>query len=384
MTIPCQRHRFDIPDDVHYLNCAYMSPLADQVSAAIAKGAAYKARPWTYTPDLFFSISEAFRERCARLVGAEARDMAIIPSASYGLAVAAQNLPLAKGQEVVTLEAQFPSNVYGWRTMAARVGAKIVTARRSGGSWTDAVLGAIAPATGIVAVPHCHWVDGGALDLIAIGEACRAVGAALVLDLTQSLGAMPFDLAAVQPDFMVAACYKWLLGPYGIGMMYVAPRWQDGRPIEENWMNRIGSENFARLTDYQDGYQPGARRYDMGEKSNPPLLMGASAALDLIDQWGAGNIADTLGARTATLAEAARLMGLTARDEPDRAAHFLSLGFPGGMPDDLPERLAASRVFVSARGTSLRVTPHLWTTDEDAQRLIGVLRTCSQPVASGT
>ncbi len=374
MIIPCQRHRFNIPDDIHYLNCAYMSPLADSVSAAMAEGAAYKERPWTYTPDLFFSIAEAFRERAARLLGSSADDIAIIPSVSYGLAVAAKNLPLASGQQIVVLDAQFPSNVYGWQARADAAGAHLVTAARGTGTWTEAVLAAIGPDTAIAALPQCHWADGGALDLVAIGRACRRVGAALVLDLTQSLGAMPLDLQAVRPDFVVAACYKWLLGPYGIGILYAAPGWQGGTPLEENWMNRAGSQDFSRLTDYRQDYQPGARRYDMGEKSNPPLLMGASAALDLILDWGVENIAETLGARNAKLASAARDMGLTAQEEPARAAHFLSLGFPAAIPGGLPERLAAQKLFVSARGTSLRVTPHLWTTDGDADRLVELLR----------
>ncbi len=373
--IPSQRHRFAMPDDVHYLNCAYMSPIANDVRDAIIKGAQFKEQPWTYKPTDFFSYPEAFRGRAATIMGADADCVAIIPSASYGLATAARNLPLARGQTIIVLADQFPSNLYIWRERARETGAKIVVAQRDAdAAWTDAVLAAIDQNTAIVAVPNCHWADGGMVDLVAVGKACRAVGAALVLDLTQSLGAMPFDVAQVQPDFAITACYKWLMGPYSLGVMYVAPHYHDGAPIEHSWINRAGAEDFSRLVDYRDDFQPGARRYDMGEKSNTPLLMGATAAIDMLLEWGVPAIADTLAIKTTAIADAARAIGLTAAPIGVRAAHFLSLGFPDGVPDGLTDRLATENIFVSLRGTSLRVTPHLYNDDADAARLIEVLQ----------
>ncbi len=373
--IPCQRDRFDIPRDVAYLNCAYMSPLAKEVTAAAAKGTALKAAPWTYRPADFFAHTEATRARFAALAGGSADDYAIVSSVSYGLAVAARNLPLRPGQKIVVLADQFPSNLYVWREHAAACGAEIVTVQRGEGeAWTPAVLAAIAPDTGIVALPNCHWADGGFVDLEAVGAACRAVGAALVLDLTQSIAALPFDVARVQPDFMVAACYKWAMGPYGIGMLYVAPKHHGGTPIEHNWMNRTGSDDFARLVDYRDDFMPGARRFDMGEKANPPLLMGAAAGIDMLLGWGIANVAETLGARNIALGKAAEEIGLRAPDPASRAPHFLSLGFPGDVPAKLPERLAEENVFVSLRGRSLRVTPHVYNDDADCERLIAVLK----------
>lgn len=373
--VPCQRERFDIPRDVAYLNCAYMSPLAREVSDAAGKGMALKAAPWTYKPADFFAHTETARSRFAALAGGSPNDFAVVPSVSYGLAVAARNLPLRHGQDIVVLADQFPSNLYVWREHAVACGARIVTVTREAGeAWTPAVLAAIGPDTGLVAVPNCHWADGGVVDLDAVGAACRAVGAALVLDLTQSLGALPFDADRVRPDFMVAACYKWSMGPYGIGMLYVAPKHQGGTPIEHNWMNRAGSEDFSRLVDYRNDFQPGARRFDMGEKANPPLLMGAAAAIDMLLGWGIANIAETLGDRNLALGDAARGIGLLAPDPATRAPHFLSLGFPGDVPEGLPERLADKNVFVSLRGRSLRVTPHLYNDDADCERLIAVLK----------
>lgn len=375
--IASQRHRFAIPEGVHYLNCAYMAPLSHAVSAAMVEGARRKETPWAIRPGDFFAVTERFREAAARLAGVSQDTLAIVPSVSYALAIAAANLPVRAGQRIVTLADQFPSNIYVWRDLAERSGSDVVTVRRDpDASWTDAVLAAIGPDTAVVAVPHCHWADGRVVDLVAVGEACRAVGSALVLDLTQSLGAFPIDLAAVRPDFAVAACYKWLMGPYGLAMLHVAPAHHAGRPIEHNWMNRAGSDDFSRLVDYRDDFQPGARRFDMGEKANPPLLEGGTAAIEFLLEFGVDGIAETLASKTSAIAEEAGEYGLSSAQLGIRAPHFLSLDLPGTCPDGLVDELAARQVHVSLRGRSLRVTPHLYNTDADAAALLDTLRGC--------
>ena len=377
MAIADQRHRFAIPDDVHYLNCAYMAPLGRDVSAAMVEGARLKEQPWNFRPADFFRVTEQFRSKAAGLAEVPADCVAVVPSVSYGLAVAAANLPMAKGQAVVTLGDQFPSNVYVWQEKAKACGGEVIAVERpSQDCWSEAVLDAIGPDTAIVAVPHNHWADGRIVDLEAVGEKARHHGAALVLDLTQSLGAMPLDFAAVRPDFAVAACYKWLMGPYGIGMLYVDPRHHGGRPIEHNWINRAGSEDFARLVDYRDDFQPGARRFDMGEKSNAPLLMGAGVGIDFLMEFGIEVIAQELARRTEAIAGKAHALGLTSAPIGTRAPHFLSLGFPEVVPDGLTERLAERQVHVSLRGSSLRVTPHLYNTARDSEVLLDTLRAC--------
>ena len=372
--IASQRHLFSIPDEVHYLNCAYMAPLSHAVSAAMVEGARLKEQPWNFLPPDFFRVTEEFRGKAAKLARVSEENIAVVPSVSYGLAVAAANLPLEKGQRIITLGDQFPSNVYPWQELANRNGGEVVAVQRPSQScWTQAVLEAIDDDTAIAALPNCHWADGRVVNLAAVGEKCRSVGAALVLDLTQSLGAMPIDFAAVQPDFAVSACYKWLMGPYGIAMLYADPKHHGGEPIEHNWINRAGSQDFTRLVDYRSDYQPGARRFDMGEKSNAPLLMGAGSGIDFLLQHGVDAIAETLAGTTQGVADRAARLGLVSAPIGTRAAHFLSLEFPDGLPDGLTDRLAKAQVFVSARGQSLRVTPHLYNNDADCEALLATL-----------
>ena len=372
-----QRHLFDIPHEVAFLNCAYISPLPKASLMAGEQGLRRKSRPWTVAPADFFTSSETVRKLFADLINAQADDIAFTAAVSYGMAQAAHNIQIKNTQTIVTLSEQFPSNVYPWLDLAERTGAAFVSVPRPGDDdWTSALLSFIDRSTGIVAVPHCHWTDGGLIDLEAIGAACRRVGAVLCVDATQSVGALPLDVKRVDPDFLAVASYKWLLGPYSLGFLYVAPRWQDGRPIEHNWIARKDSENFAGLVNYSAEFQAGARRFDVGERSNFALMPVAEASLKLLSKWTVPRIFETLRLRTAAIAERAYgEFGISSVPAHRRAGHYLGLRFSGGIPSDLPMRLAAADVYVSVRGQAMRVTPHVWNTDDDVEKLFTVLKT---------
>jgi selenocysteine lyase/cysteine desulfurase len=210
--------------------------------------------------------------------------------------------------------------------------------------------------------------------LVAIAARCREVGAALVLDLTQSLGAAPFSVQEVQPDFMISAGYKWLCGPYTLGMLYAAPQWQGGSPLEHNWIARKQSEDFRNLVNYQDDFQSGARRYDMGERSNFVLVPMALVAARQLLEWTVPEITETLRELTSVVAEFGREFGLEVLPEVERAPHFLGLRNPNGWSHDLGTALVERKVFVSFRGEWMRVSPHLYNTPEDVERLFAELR----------
>ncbi len=375
--IPCQRQLFDLPDDVAYLNCAYMSPLMHPVAEAGRAAIATKMRPWGTFAEDFFAGPDEFRALAAQLMHATAADIAIVPSVSYGVASAVLNLDPKPDGEILLLQDDFPSDVYSWRRFAHEKQLRIRTVEQPESASPDltaAVLSAIGPRTRVVSVPQVHWTNGLKLDLVRIGQAARASGAALVLDLTQSLGAIPVDIQAIDPDFAMAACYKWLLGPYGIGVLYVAPRHQQGRPLEEGWIARKNSANFAGLVDYQDEYQSGAVRFDMGERSQFQLLPMAVAGMRQILAWGVEDIAASLGLLTARMGEEASAMGLAVAPAELRAPNYLGIAFSGGPPPNLLANLRARNVHVSVRGSSVRVTPYLYNNDSDIERFFSALQ----------
>lgn len=375
MKLSCQRGLFDIPDDVAYLNCGYMSPLMKPVRDAAVDGLSRKAHPWEIAASDFFTGSDALRAAFAGLINARADDIAIVPAVSYGISTAARNLPLFTGQTVIVVEDQFPSNVYPWRERARETGARVRTVPRPpDGRWTPAVLEAIDGDTAIVALPHCHWTDGGLFDLEQLGQVCRNRGIGLSLDVTQSLGVLPLDVSRIQPDFLSCAAYKWLMGPYSIGFLYASERWQhEGSPIEHNWIHRKNAEDFARLVDYQDDFEPGARRFDVGERSNFALVPAAEAAVRQILEWGVDDVRETIEEMADGIVERLAPLGLTALPKDLRAPHYLGLRTEAGLPPRLLLELARRNVFVSVRGDSIRVTPHVYNTPEDIDRFMRAL-----------
>ncbi|MFP2927009.1 aminotransferase class V-fold PLP-dependent enzyme [Pyxidicoccus sp. 3LG] len=374
MPLPSQRHLFELPEGVTYLNCAYMSPQLRSVRAAGEAALGLKAHPWRVKAEDFFTGSEALRGLFAKLVGTDAAGVALVPSASYGMAVAAANLRVREGQRLVVLAEEFPSNFYPWRECARPAKADVVTvARPTDGDWTRAVLAEMDERCALVAVPHCHWTDGSWVDLARVGQRAREVGAMLAVDATQSLGALPLDVGTVRPDFLVAAGYKWLMGPYSQGYLYVAPQHREGVPLEHNWLLRQGSEDFSRLVDYRDAYQPGARRFDVGERSNFQLVPMATAALEQLLAWGVEDLQSTLRALTNRIARGAVELGLEVAPEAHRVGHLIGLRRRGGYSPGVAQRLAAQDIHVSVRGDNLRVSPHLYNTPEDVDRLLTAL-----------
>lgn len=372
--LPNQRHLFGIPEGVTYLNCAYMSPLMLHVVEAGNAGLARKVRPWEIAADDFFTQTEEVRCLAARLFHCEAGHIALVPSAGYGIETAARNIPVQRGQKILVLAEQFPSNVYPWRRVAQENGAEMVTVPwPEDGDWTSAVLARLTDGVAVAALPHTQWTSGGLLDLERIGAECRRRGSALVLDLTQSLGAYPFDAARVQPDFAVAAGYKWLLSPYSTGVLYVAPKWQSARPLEEGWIQRDNARRFAELIQYTARYQQGARRFDIGECSNFALLPGMLAALQQLIEWGIPEISATIGALTARLEDR---VGMSAMPRRHRAPHYLCLRAESLPIEHLARRLAEERIYISVRGSSIRITPHIYNSAEDVDRLAAILAAC--------
>lgn len=372
--IPCQRHLFAFPDDVAYFNCAYTAPLMRTAAAAGQRAIEDKNTPWCIASGDFFETGEENRTLFSQLVDGTPDQVAIIPAVSYGIALAAKNIPIEPGQSILVLQDQFPSNVYPWHRLAAEKGAAIITVSRPADQdWTAAVLAAIDDKVAITALPNCHWTDGTVLDLVRIGEKCRALGSALFIDAIQSLGALPFSVRDVQPDFLATGAHKWLLGAYGYGFCYVDAKWLDGRPLEENWLNREASEDFSRLVDYRNGYQPGARRFDVGGGSSFFLAPVVKAALTQILAWGVTDIAATLRTLTGQIATRAADLGFQVAPQKMRAPHMLGLYLPAGLPGDLPARFAAQNVYASVRGDAIRVAPHLYNTPADIDRLFAVL-----------
>lgn len=371
-----QRHLFDIPDDIAYFNCAYYSPQLNESRNRLIGGVLSKSHPWERTPPDFFTDSETLRKLAAGIFGGESDGYAIVPAASYGFSAAARAVEpqLGKGDSILILEEGFPSNILPWTRVAMEQGAKVITVPVPGdGNWTQAIIDRIDESVKVIALYTCHWTNGAYIDLVSIRNAIGNPEIILAIDATQSLGAMPFSLEQVRPDFLVAAGYKWLLCPYGFSIMYVSERWRNSRPLEESWQARKNAEDFGSLVNCSDKYMRGARRFDVGQKGTPTILPGVITALEQIKAWGVGNISDSLRGINNKIADHLSGLGFQLPDNSQRSPHMFGATIPEGYKGNLVAELSRRKIYISQRGNAVRFSPHLHISDQDLNRLLETL-----------
>jgi selenocysteine lyase/cysteine desulfurase len=321
---------------------------------------------------------ETIRATAAGFIGANADDIAIVHSAAYGVATAAANLAITASTRILLIEGEFPSQSLEWARQAQRTGAMLdVVPRPEDDDWTAALLRRIEhpglPPIGIAALTPLMWTDGTLIDLERLVPALRQQGAAIVVDATQAVGVLPVDVARLAADYLVFPTYKWLLGPYTLAFLYVAPARQQGTPLEHYGANRIGGG--GSFTGRLGESVPTARRFDMGQRNNPVNLPMALAGMALVQGWGRDAISERQRMVTDLLAECAEGCGLRPIPRALRAPHILGLEPPAGMATaDLVAALAEQGVYVAERGGRIRIGAHVFNDEEDVALFASALK----------
>lgn len=374
-----QRHLFDIPRDICYLNAAGWSPLplATQAAARIAVGR--KGQPWKLAASFATEQNERTRAAAARLINSAPDDVALVSSIAYGVATAAKALTVPRGTRVLVLENDHTSPVLEWMTRTEDQGFTLDTvAQPADGDWTSAVLGAIdrpgAPPVSIASIASVHWSDGGVINLEAVAKALRRQGALFLIDATHGAGVLALDVSKLDPDFVFFPTYKWLLGPYGRAFMYVAKRHQNGVPLEQTSYGRrsVKAEQETYFLDTR--YLPDARRFDMGERDHFISMEMASIGMEMMAGWGAYAVAERLKSVTTSIADGLLDAPVTVHRAEFRAPHILSLGFKNGMPANLVDALAADGIHVAPRLGRMRISPHVYNDEADVERFVTGLK----------
>jgi len=194
------------------------------------------------------------------------------------------------------------------------------------------------------------------------------------VDGTQWVGALPFDVRRVRPDFLTFATYKFLLGPYRLAFLYAGSHWHtDGQPLEHHAWNRVGGDKSDFYTVDVPAFLPGARRFDMGERSDFAVLPVAIAALRLIREWTVEEVYARLRHLNQTIWDEAGRRGLTISDERHRAPHIAIIELGDRLTDGLMDTLKREDIHVTLRGTKMRISPHVYNDEKDIRRLFGKL-----------
>ncbi len=376
-----QKHLFNLDENITYLNGAYMSPQLKSVEAIGVACVQKKSKPYQISGEDFFTEKVILKKRFARLIEtSDYETIAIIPSVSYGIAIAVNNILFEKGDEIIVLEEQFPSNYYAWKDLENEKGVVIKTIaapeiqQGRGKIWNERILEAINQKTKCIAIPHCHWADGTLFNVKAIRERSNEIGAYLVIDATQSVGALPFSVKNIKPDALICGGYKWLMGAYGLGVAYYGERFHHGKPLENNWMNHVGSENFSNLVNYNLTLKPKATRYDVGESSNFILTPMLSEAIRQLIEWNPKNIQQYCKHISETAVKQLREVGYFIEEDTSRSHHLFGM-YPENPSEieKIKSLLLKNNIHVSYRGKSIRISPNVYNTQEDFDRLANCL-----------
>lgn len=376
---------FNLPEGIHFINCATRGPFSRAVeSAGIEAIQQFTPGIHQIRPDHFFERAWVVRELFDELIhGQDKERIAIVPSVSYAMATVARNLHrkpgLCAGQHILLLGEEFPSDVYAWERVCGELSLSILTVSMPdtelvGAEWNARILEAITADTALVVVPHVHWQYGIVFDVEKIAARAKEVGALIAIDGTQSVGALDFDVQKVQPDMLVCAAYKWLMGPYGMGLAYYGEFFDNGIPVEESWMAREESNLFYKLTDYQKVYRPKAYRYNVGEHSHFIQMPMLEVALREKLVWGCEAIQRYCHSLWKEPVQTLTQLGVQFEPEAQRAHHLVGIKLPETTDVlQVQQALEARKVIVAARGRGIRVSPHLYNTPEDMNALTEAL-----------
>jgi len=367
-------HEFPWTAATVYLNNASVGPIPERTRLALEAFNAKRTAPHLLPDRDLFPMLDAARQAAARLIGAEPGEIALMPSTSAGLTVAAGALPLAPGDVVLLSDREFPANVYPWLALRRRgVEVELAPVTAEGFPDEDYLVERLAdPRVRALTISFVQFSNGWKADLARLGAACRANGAWLVVDAVQGLGAAPLDVRELPVDLLACGGQKWLLSPWGSGFLYVrrehVARLQ---PAAVGWLAVASTEDFANLLKYDDRLRDDARRFELPNAFHDCL--GLSVSLGLLLELGVGAIDAYDRSLGEPLLAWARASGVPIVSPPDGEHRSAIVCVAPPEPEEARRRLRRAGILCSLREGALRFAPHCYNTVEEVEKAVGVL-----------
>jgi cysteine desulfurase / selenocysteine lyase len=358
-----------------YLNAAGNAPMPKVALRAVQNAIELKKYPQRIADELYFDVPSRIRASIARLIGASADEVALTTGASGGIAAVAYGLSWKPGDEIVTAKGEFPLQYTTWKPMEQREGVKLKIVSPSGRFITaDDLVAGLTPKAKLVSVSLVRFDDGSLLDAARLAAACHAQGTLLLLDVSQSCGAVPFEVSQLGADFMICAGYKWLLSPFGTGFFWAKREHIDNvRPGPFYWMALEGMESFSAMNFSDPKPAHAAKRWDTPETASYFNLAGMEASLEFVLKMGP----ETVAAHNRNLIDLLyerlpkdRCVPTSPLDSSRRGPYGCFAGRTPEKTAELYQRLKKENIYVSLREGNIRVSPHLYNTERDIDRLI--------------
>ena len=368
-------HEFE---GVTYLNLAGQSPIPKAAIKALQNAVEWKKFPQRIPDTAFFDVPNRVRASIAKLVGGRPEEVALTTGASTGAAAVAYGLDWRAGDEVITGSAEFPLQYSTWRPMEEREGIRLKLVEPAGAFHTaEDFIAALTAKTRLVSVSHVRFDNGAMLDAARLAEACHRQGALLLLDVSQSAGAVPIDVERSGADFLVCAGYKWLLGPFGTGFFWCRrAQLKAMRPGPFYWMAAEGADNFSALACSDPKPAEAARRWDAAETASYYNLAALETSLELVLRAGTAAIAEHNHNLIDLLFSRLPLDRCVPASPAERARRGPYGCFQARNADktrDLYEKLRKENVITSLREGKIRISPYLYNNERDIDRVISVI-----------
>ncbi len=361
------RRLFPVTEHLAYINHAGVAPISSRVAAAI-RSASEEYLAWGGARyERLFRRVEQTRSSAARLLGAAAEEIAFVKNTSEGIAHVAEGFPWRPGDGVAVPEGEFPANVYPWMHLQRRGVRLLRVPMRSGRLAIDDFRQALQdPSVRLLSVSSVEFETGFRNDLASLGQLCRDRGVFFFVDAIQSLGALPLAPSELGIHALAADGHKWLLGPEGAGILYLAREaWDRIEPVEVGWNSVVSPLEFSRV---RFELRTDARRFECGSHA-AILLHGLGAALDLLLEVGIDLVAPAVLSNAERLSEGLRRRGypILSSLEPSERSGIVAFR-PRGDPAQLARGLLEAGVAVAARGAGIRLSPHFYNDAGDAER----------------
>lgn len=365
-------HFFDF-DHKTYLNCANHGPLPRVTAEAIQEALALKTHPNRIPDHIYFTLTGRIREGIGAILKTDPNLVTLGTGESHGAAVAALGLGLRAGDEVVLAKNDFPSNIYIWSTAARDAGGRVRMLTPDGPAMkTEQILDAINENTRAVSVSLVDFGSGQVLDVPRIAKACKAQDIFLCVDATQAVGIIPMSFDSLGASMITAAGYKWMLAPYGCGFAVFDKDWMDRiKPKYITWTAAEGAEQFNSLPRENWNWHPTARRFDAPEAASFLNMSGLARSIDFILEHSVEAMHDHVR-ELLNDAESKLPSPFRRRDIPS----FVEGPILSIESEDVSRiepaylRLREKGIVVSLREDGIRVSPHIFNTTDDMDRLV--------------
>jgi cysteine desulfurase/selenocysteine lyase len=370
---------FDIEDAI-YLNVAAHAVMPRVSIRAVEDSLEAKKFPHRVDDSLWFEAPVRIRKSLSKMIGAKPEEIAVTSGASAGVAAVAHGLEWEPGDEIITAQGEFPLQYASWKPMEKREGVRLrIIAARDRFITADDLINALTPRTRIVSVSLVRFDDGSVLDAARVAAACHARGTLLLLDVSQACGAVPMNVSDLGADFVVCAGYKWLLSCYGTGFFWIKNEHLDRlRPGPFYWTGQ-NTDNFSELNFVDPEPCRDAKRWDAAEWATYYNfnLSAMAESVDFVLRAGPELVAEH---------NRALIEFMFSRLPEDRCVPASPLDrqrrgpfgcFTARQPEktiELYQKLRRAKIIVSLREGRIRVSPYLFNSEQDIDRLVSVVR----------